>query len=143
MAWVHFYLGESYLKSGNLKQAAPSYLKALSLNPGLAEAELGLGITYTRLHQPKHALFYLQKVIQRDSNNITLYTLMAVQSYEKTLPLNPNHTGARFKLNLIQVSMKGKDPMPVSTPAPLFCASPYTGRMILRLFNTQIAPQTS
>jgi cytochrome c-type biogenesis protein CcmH/NrfG len=48
---------------------------------------------------------------------------LAVQSYQEALRLNPDHSGAQFKLSLAQAGAQGKSPVPVSTtpsvPVPI------------------------
>ena len=67
---------DSYVKQGdeqydekNYADALQSYLKAIQLNPSLAEANYRIGWIYNEQNQYQQALTYLDRSLQLNSNN--------------------------------------------------------------------------
>jgi protein O-GlcNAc transferase len=55
-------LGLTLLRMGKAEESAPVLEKALSLDPGDSDAQLGLAIAYDRLHQPAKEVILLRKL---------------------------------------------------------------------------------
>lgn len=72
----HFYLAESYAALGRTGEAEGEYRKTLSVDPGMSEAEYGLGLVLE----------------QRGNQN------EAEELYRSVVAKNPGHAGAHFQL---------------------------------------------
>ena len=62
-------LGNMYLTSGQLDQARETFMFALRLSPDDASVNVSLGEIELRQGEPKHALPYFRKAVERRSKN--------------------------------------------------------------------------
>jgi len=74
-AKFHYYLGNLYLKQGDLERAHFEYRQALDLNPGLAGAYNNLGVTYESMGRVEDAMAAYQEAIRVGDHTDSYYNL--------------------------------------------------------------------
>ena len=82
-AQANVYLGAVYLDKGELEKALVEYQKALQLDPKLASAHFGVGMSYAQLGQKDQAIKALEQFQQYDDGANATMTDQAAQLLEQ------------------------------------------------------------
>ncbi|HEV2419247.1 MAG TPA: tetratricopeptide repeat protein [Terriglobia bacterium] len=85
-AAIECQLGRIALLRGDTEQAHVHYQHAFQLNPGNAEAQLGLGSVLMKMQKPQEALKYLRMAVQTDPLNSEAHYQLAMTYRNLQMP---------------------------------------------------------
>lgn len=71
-------LGDIAMRRSDLKSAADSYSRSLAMRPGDADANLGMAKVLMASHEPKKAVFYLERAEQIEPYNASTHYRLGV-----------------------------------------------------------------
>ncbi len=112
---------KDYWQTGNFKLATANYLKAIEIDPTIAEPYSQLGIIYAQKEDLDTAINYFQQAIALDPNYVDAYYNLgialtqkadiegAIASFEQAINLQPDYINAYLNLGLIYLKIQDSE----------------------------------